>query len=186
MPKPNDRCWRGRATVDDEPVGIFDRLLVAVARDVPHGDLVALADELAAEFDVGERGAAHVGERRLVANDFRRHRVDELGLGAQLGEFIRVLAEEQEAAAHRIARRVVAADDEQDDVAEIFARAHVAGRLAMRQHRDEVWARLSVDALVPQIHEIAEALAKDPPRAALRFRPARPHRERRSRRPTSS
>ncbi len=32
----------------------------------------------------------------------------------------------------------------------------------MRQHRDEVWARLSVDALVPQIHEIAEALAKDP------------------------
>ena len=31
----------------------------------------------------------------------------------------------------------------------------------MREHRDEIGARLGVDALVPQIHEIAEALAKD-------------------------
>ena len=86
--------------------------------------------QLAAELDVLERGAAHVGDRRLVADDLRRHRLDEFGLGAQLGEFVRVLAEEQKAAAHRVARRVVAADDQQNDIAEIFARAHVARGLA--------------------------------------------------------
>ena len=86
--------------------------------------------------------------------------LDELGLGAQLGEFVRILAEEQEAAGHRIARRVVAADDQKDDIAQIFAGAHVARGLAMGQHRDEVGARLGVDPLVPQLHEIAEALAE--------------------------
>src|SRR3984893_12686366 len=152
-------AWTG--AVDDEAVGVFDRLLVAVARDVPHGDFVALADELAAKYDVFERGAAHVGDRRLVTNGLRRHRVDQFGPGAQLGEFIRVLAQEQEAAAHRIARRVVAADHEQADVAERFARAHVARGLAMRQHGNEIAARLGMDPLVPQIHEIAEAFAED-------------------------
>src|SRR6202044_601688 len=151
-------AWPG--AVDDEPVGLFDRLLVAIARDIPHGDLITLANELAAEFRVGKRSAAHVGERRLVANDFRRHRLDQFGLRAQLGELIRVLTEEQEAAAHRVAGRVVAADDEQDDVAEIFARAHVPRGFAMRQHGNEIPARLGVDALVPQMHEIAEALGE--------------------------
>ena len=70
------------------------------------------------------------------------------------------MAQEQEAAAHRIARRVVAPDNEQDDVAEIFARAHVPRGLAMRQHGDEIPARLGIDALVPQFHEIAEALGE--------------------------
>ena len=92
---------------------------------------------------------------------------DELRPGAQLGELVRILAEEQHAPAHRIARRVVAADDQEDDVAEIFARAHVPGRLAVREHGYEVGTRLRVDALVPQIHEIAEALAEH--RFALLF-----------------
>src|SRR6202046_1492170 len=48
-------AWAG--AVDDEPVGLFDRLLVAVAGDIPHGDLVTLANELAAEFRVGKRSA---------------------------------------------------------------------------------------------------------------------------------
>src|SRR5690348_11890152 len=37
-------------TIDDEAVWVFDRVFVAVARYVPHGDLVALADRLACNF----------------------------------------------------------------------------------------------------------------------------------------
>src|SRR3954454_19647913 len=46
-------------TVENEVVGTFDHLLVAVARDVPHHDLVALLDLAAAEFEIRKRGAAH-------------------------------------------------------------------------------------------------------------------------------
>src|SRR5258708_1290618 len=38
--------------VDDELVGTVDRLLVAIARDVPHHHLVAVLDLLAANLDV--------------------------------------------------------------------------------------------------------------------------------------
>ena len=44
---------------------------------------------------------------------------------------------------------------------EIFARAHIPRGFAMRQHGNEIAARFGIDALVPQIHEITEALAKD-------------------------
>src|SRR5690349_810894 len=59
-----DMGARPRA-VDDEVVRLLDHFLVTVARDVPHHDLVALPDLFAAELDVGQRGAAHMGERRL-------------------------------------------------------------------------------------------------------------------------
>src|SRR6266487_2862794 len=49
--------------VDDEVVGAVDRLLVAVARNVPHHDLVALLDLSAAELDIFECGAAHMRQR---------------------------------------------------------------------------------------------------------------------------
>jgi hypothetical protein len=52
MPKPKLRCWRGRGAVDDELVGVLDGGLVAVARQVPHHDLVALADLLAAQLGI--------------------------------------------------------------------------------------------------------------------------------------
>src|SRR5258706_2685362 len=54
-------------TVDDEGVRIVDRRLVAIAGDVPHDHLFTLADGLAAELDVGQGGAAHVGDRCLPA-----------------------------------------------------------------------------------------------------------------------
>src|SRR5271165_7075577 len=88
------------------------------------------------------------------------------------------LAQEQHAPVHRIACRVVAADDQKDDVAEIFARAHVSGRLAVREHGNEVGTRLRVDALVPQVHEIAEALAEYLLALFLAFDDAAGHRDR--------
>src|ERR1039458_8470253 len=53
--------------VDDEFIGTIDDLVVAVARDVPHHDLVALLEPFAAKLDVLERGAAHMRQRRLPA-----------------------------------------------------------------------------------------------------------------------
>src|ERR1700740_1948239 len=49
------RAWP--RAIDQELVGALDRLLVAVARDVPHHDLVALLDLLAAELGVLKCGA---------------------------------------------------------------------------------------------------------------------------------
>src|SRR6185312_8197447 len=54
--------------INDEFVGAIDHVFVAVARDVPHHDLVTLLDLPAAELDVFKRGAAHMRQRRLPAD----------------------------------------------------------------------------------------------------------------------
>jgi hypothetical protein len=77
--------------VDDELVGVLDGGLVAVARQVPHRDLVALGDLLAAQLGVLRGGAAHVGQRRLPADDLGHQAVDQRRVGAQLGELLGVL-----------------------------------------------------------------------------------------------
>src|SRR3954470_2682269 len=46
--------------IDDELVRPLEHLLVAVARDVPHHDAVALLDVLAANFSVLQRSAPHM------------------------------------------------------------------------------------------------------------------------------
>jgi hypothetical protein len=48
-------------------IRILDHRVVAIARQVPHHDLVALADALAANLDIAHRGATHVRQRRLVS-----------------------------------------------------------------------------------------------------------------------
>src|SRR6266404_3405355 len=62
----------GLGATEDKALGILDRLLVAVAGDVPHDDLAALGDALAAQLRVGRRRAPHMDHRRLVA-DYLRH-----------------------------------------------------------------------------------------------------------------
>src|ERR1700733_3013822 len=79
--------------IDDELVGTIDRLLVAVAGDVPHHHLVALLDLLAAEFVIGKRGAAHMGERGLPADHLRHEAFDQGRIVAQLTILIRMLAQ---------------------------------------------------------------------------------------------
>src|SRR5579871_2560526 len=63
--------------VDDELERLLDRLVVVVARDVPHHDLVAFLDLLAADLDVAQRGTAHVGERGLPADHLRHEALDQ-------------------------------------------------------------------------------------------------------------
>lgn len=77
---------------------------------------------------------------------------------AQLVVFRRVLVQRHHAAADRIAGGVVAAHDQEDQVAQEFLGRHVPRRLAVGQHRDQVVARLRIHPLVPQVHEIAGAL----------------------------
>ena len=62
-----------------------------------------------------------------------------LGVGAQLGVLVGVLVQRQDRAGDGVAGGVVAADDQQHEVAEIFARLVACSRwLAVRQHRDQV------------------------------------------------
>src|SRR6185437_8344718 len=130
----------GPVAVDAEFIGPLDHLFVAIARDVPHDDAVALPDLVALELDIAERRAAHMGERRLVADDLRDHVGDQARLVAQLLVFVRILVQREQAAGYRVARRVVAADDQQHQVAKILDRIveHVPGRRIVRQQRDEI------------------------------------------------
>src|SRR5262245_7873167 len=64
--------------VDHEALRIVDDLLVAVAGDVPHDDLVASADSLAAQLGVHAGGAAHVDDGRLPTDRFLHERRQDL------------------------------------------------------------------------------------------------------------
>ena len=60
------------------------------------------------------------------------------GIGLQLAVFVGELIQRQQAAAHGIAGGVVAADDQQRQVAHEFLQRHVARGGAVRQHRQQV------------------------------------------------
>jgi hypothetical protein len=150
---------RSRA-VDDEVVRAFDRGFIAVARQVPHRDLVALLDRLAGQLGVLHAGAAHVGQRCLPADDLGHQAVHQFLLRAQLGPFGRVVVHRDQAAGHAVARGVVAADDQQHQVAHVLDRRHVARGRAMRQHRHQVAGGFGVHALVPQTGEVGQHLAQ--------------------------
>src|ERR1700733_13940374 len=84
-----ERNMRARPRpVDDEFVRTLDDLVVAVARDVPHHDLVALLEPVAAELEVLERGAAHMRQRRLPADYLRHETVDQDRIFPQLAVLI--------------------------------------------------------------------------------------------------
>ena len=76
---------RARA-VDDEFIRPVDRVFVAVARQLPHGELVAFLDLFAAWFAAGQSGAPHEGKRRLPADDLGHHALDQGRVRAQLGK----------------------------------------------------------------------------------------------------
>ena len=147
-------------TVDDETVGLLDRIRIAVAGQVPHHHLVALADLLAGEFDVGQRGATHVRQWRLPADDLGYQACHQRRVVGEFGVLVRMAVQRKQAAADRIARGVVAADDEQDQVAEKLLPPHIARRGRMGQHGDQVILRWRIDPFIPQPREIVQALAQ--------------------------
>src|SRR5437868_12198765 len=106
MPAPHERCWRGfvRSTIKASAFSITlsSRL----------DDLVALPDALACKLCVSSSRSAHVDDWCLVANSLGDEAWHERGIGLEFGELAWILGQRQEAAQHRVPRRVVSADDE--------------------------------------------------------------------------
>jgi hypothetical protein len=50
--EPEREMVTGLRTVDNEPVRFFNLVRIAVARDLPHGHLVAFLDSLPVQFGV--------------------------------------------------------------------------------------------------------------------------------------
>src|ERR1700726_2251717 len=57
-------------TIDEEVVWLRNRRFIACARQVPHRQLVALADLLAAKIRIDQLCPPHVGQRYLPADGF--------------------------------------------------------------------------------------------------------------------
>ena len=95
--------------------------------------------------------------RRLPAHDLRHQAVHQFGVGPQFRKLVGELAEPQQPAGHRVARRVVAAHQEQDQDAHAFAQGHPLRRLAMRHDRDHVEAFRLLRAILPEfVHVFGE------------------------------
>jgi hypothetical protein len=62
-PEPERQVLTRPRAIHQELVRPVDRVFVAVARDVPHAHLVALADLLAADLRIRQRGSPHVHDR---------------------------------------------------------------------------------------------------------------------------
>ncbi len=158
MPKPNDK-WSARpGAIDDVAVRIVDHPLVAVARDVPHRDQVALADGLAAHLEV-LRGPV----RRMCASGVCQRMVSETiegissGFSRSFGVLRRVLVQRVDRAGDGVPGGVVAADDQQPEVAVEGMDVHVAGGLAVGQHRDQVELRGALTRSFHSSRKLGEA-----------------------------
>ncbi len=69
-----------------------------------------------------------------------------------------MLVQGQDAAADRIASRIIATDDQEYQVAEKLHRRHIPRVFAMGEHGDQVALGSLVDSFVPQAGKISQAL----------------------------
>ena len=126
----------GIGPVDDESLWVLNHLVILVARGVPHNDLVALLDVLAIKLSVHLRRATHIGQGRLPTDDLRDHIRNQRHISTQLFVFLGELVEREHAPGDRVAGRVVAADNQQENIAQIFHGRHILCCLTMGEHRD--------------------------------------------------
>ena len=145
-------------TVNDELVGLVNHCCVAVARDIPHEQLIAGFNLFPVQFGIHQGRTPHIGQRCLPANDLRHHLRDQTGIIPQFLVLVGVLVEGQHAATDGVAGSVVTADYEQDEVAEELQGRHIAGVLAVGQHGDQIAFGFSIDPLVPQPGKVLKAL----------------------------
>ena len=119
VPKPPKATWWFGLRVDVEAVGIAEHALVAVRRRVEQQQAVALADLLAAQLDVARDGAVHVLDRASPSAASPRRRVGCCADRRSASRFcVRVLDQREQAARHHVARRLVAADQDQQALLE--------------------------------------------------------------------
>ena len=153
-----ERDVRVGMTGDLEVLGIVaEDFLVAVGRAVEHDDGVALFDALAADFDVGGRGARHVRHRGGPAQHLLDRCRDERGVGDQLGALVRVVDQGQGAQRDEVAGGLVARHQQQEgEVQQIVVGELFAVDLGAGQNRQHVVARV----LAPRGDELDEVLVQ--------------------------
>ena len=71
-----------------ELVGPLDYLVIAITRDIPHGELVAFPDSLTANGDVLKRGTFHMRDRCLPPYRFGAEVRDQCLVIAKLAVFV--------------------------------------------------------------------------------------------------
>ena len=138
-------------SIDTKPLGFSDRTFVSIAGEIPHDNLIALFDRLTLEYHVIAGNTTHVSERSLPANNFWNHARNEPRVRPQLIKFLRVQVVPQHATRNRVSRRVVAADNQLDQVAQILHRVHVTGCWVMRHKRNQiiVFGRVPIEPFMP-------------------------------------
>ena len=156
-PKAKGQVGPGVGTGDIDGVGVFEDRRIPIPGDVPHENLVVLFDLLAPELAVGVGRAAHIGQGRLPADDLRHHVRNKTRISLELGELLRELVKAVDAPRHGVSGGVIAAHNQEHEVAQELHGLHVFGFFAVGQHGDEVVPGLAL-ALLPKGGEGGQAL----------------------------
>ena len=134
---------------DVELFSVFEHAFIAIGRKIPHDELVAFFDLMAELLRILGRCAAHMRKRRLIADAFLHCIGDEVWLFleqfALIGEFIKGVNDP----AHCVAGGVIAADDQQNQIAHKFHRAHLVHGGRMDHHGNEVGRGIRLRSLAP-------------------------------------
>ena len=97
-------------------VCVFKHALITITRVIPHHNLVALLNCLLTYVGVIYHRAAHMRKRCLPANDLRNGIVQKVWILSQFGKLLGKLMKSVNAGAHGIARSVIAANNQQQQI----------------------------------------------------------------------
>ncbi len=154
-----EREMRVRAAIDAERERVVEHLLVAVRRREVQRHLLPRPDRHAAHLAVLGRGPGEVADRAGPAQDLLDGVGQQVGIGAQLLPLVAVLAEREQPAADRVARRLVARLDEELAVRdELLLGERRPVDLAADQLAHQIVLRVA-PALVDQAPEVGVHLA---------------------------
>jgi len=138
--------------------GALEHLLVAVPRRVPEHHLLAGRDLLAAQLGVARGGAAEVDHGRRPAHDLLdRGGRDGVEVGGPDAALLGEVAERLHAVADRVARGLVARDDQQhEERRELLVGERLAVDLGVDERGDEVVAGVPAAVLGELLRELRE------------------------------
>ena len=151
---------RVRLAADVEAVRVVEDRLVEVARDVPGGDFVVLADLLAVQLCIGGGGAAKMVHRGRPAEDLAGGERIQVWVRAQPFQLFGVVDQRQQPLGDRVAGGLVAGDREQQEVdVELVLGQRAAVDLGLDQLADDVVAG-ALAALVGELLAEGEHLER--------------------------
>ena len=147
-----------------ELVRVFKHLFISIGRKIPQDNFVTLFDLLPEHFCIFRASPPHMRKRGLHPQDFLHCIGNEFRLLFEEFALLGILVELINDAAHGIAGGVIAAHNQQYQIAHEFFRPHLVHRFGMDHHGDQIVARLFiVSALHPKRLEISAHLMQDVP-----------------------